>query len=157
MPGVQADHSMSPLPIPTFLYWLAGPLLGLGAWWAEGNPDDRVKQEWDAKDQAIWEKHYSSNRLLMACTMGTFFEFLLAPVFVGLGFSYVNAVGALGCGCLAWGVVFWLLYRPRAVEAYTEFRRFEQLRYGHGVPNIYVVGPGALIGLAWLGYVVWIN
>ena len=133
--------------------WLVGPLLGLGIFWAEGSSRGR-KPEFvpGSSDDAVWANNFWLNRLLLAIMGGTFLTVLI--VYSGPHFSYLNALGAFACGCLAWVIAFLGIAYPHVTERYRQLRRFEKLRYGYTVPSLAFIGPLALFALGWVAYVV---
>jgi len=84
--------------------------------------------------------------------LGTFLTVLI--VYSGRHWSYLNAFGAFACGCLASAIAFFGITYPHVTERYRQLRRFEKLRYGYSVPSVAFIGPGALLALVWLAYVV---
>ncbi len=135
------------------LAWVVGPLLGLGAFWAEGRSTARKPQlVAGSADDAIWDATFWLNRLLIAVLAGTFLTVLI--VYSARHPSYVNYIGAFACGCLAWTLTFLGIAYPRVTESYRQLARFEQLRYGYRVPSVVLVVPAALLGLLWIVYVL---
>jgi len=133
--------------------WVVGPLLGLGLLWAEGRSSSR-KPELIAgsPDDAVWDQNFGLNRLLLAVLFGTFITVLI--VYSAGHPTYINFLGAFTCGCLAWALTFLAISYPRVTQRYKQLARFEQLRYGYNVPSVVFIGPGALLGLVWVAYVV---
>jgi len=132
--------------------WVVGPLLGLGLFWAEGSYRAKPELASGSSDAAVWANNFWLNRLLLAVMLGTFLTVFI--VYCSRHFSFLNMVGAFACGCLAWVIVFLGITYPHVTERYRQLRRFEELRYGYTVPSLAFIGPGALLALGWLAYVV---
>jgi hypothetical protein len=127
--------------------------LGLGVFWAEGSyRGAKPELAPGSPDDAIWDNTFWLNRLLLAIMLGSFLTVLI--VYCGRHWSYLNLVGAFACGCLAWAIAFLGITYPHVTERYRQLRRFEKLRYGYRVPSVAFIGPGALLALVWLAYVV---
>jgi len=126
-------------------------------YWAEGSPEQRVRPDWDDAERAIWRDNFPLNRLCMAGMIGAFIQAMILPFSLGtLSRNFlVDSLGAFGCGCLAWVLLFVLASRGRPVARYQGFRRFEAMRYPSSVPSIVVVGPGSVVGLGWLFHFAW--
>ena len=133
--------------------WVVGPLVGLGVFWAEGS-FGKAKPGFapGSLDNAVWDSNFWLNRLLLAVMLGTFLTVLI--VYSARHPSYVNLLGAFTSGCLGWAIAFLGITYPHVTERYRQLRRFEELRYGYTVPSVAFIGPGALLALVWVAYVV---
>jgi hypothetical protein len=129
---------------------LLGPLMGLGAWWAEGS----YSGAHDSSDAVVWDNNFWLNRLLIAILFGTFISVLVVPFMFGRRFSLLNTLGAFACGCLAWLIVFIAIARPHFVSRYADLERFARLRYGYNANSPFLIISGSVFALGWITYAV---
>jgi hypothetical protein len=105
-------------------------------------------------DEALWDKNFWLNRLLIAAMYGTFVGVLVVPTQFGRHFSLLNAIGAFACGCLAWLLTLVAISRSDVGARYRDLQRFARLRYGYNANSPTLILSGSVIAIVWIIYVL---